>query len=38
MDWDVFLSVLAALVVFDVMKGLPGFCRGFISGFRKARK
>jgi hypothetical protein len=36
-DWSVFASVVAALVFFEVAKGAPGFVRGFVAAFRKAR-
>ena len=37
-DWETFFTVLAALIVFDVIKGLPAFCRGVVDGYRKARR
>ena len=36
MDWSVFCSAFAALVLFEAAKGIPFFVRGFMRGFRKA--
>lgn len=37
-DWQTFLSVLAALITFRVLQGVPEFIEGFVNGWRDARK